>query len=125
MSKTPYLNIWNPICKQYQWVRTVYIFKNLTKNNYYYVVNNEFCNCNKYMIVSDEQVFRYAKEDKQFNNWVNKPKVFPEPELGKKNPYTNKFEGINMTEIYNYAVLNSKKYIKFAPPNLNCFNKLK
>jgi len=122
MIKTPYLNIWNPICKQYQWVIPIYIFKNFQKNNYYYIVRNDSCKCkiNKFLVVSDEQVFRYYKEDKVFNNWVNKTKVFPEPELGKKNVYTNKYEGINMLELYNYAILQNKKYIKTGPPDLIC-----
>jgi hypothetical protein len=122
MFKTPYLNIWNPICKKYQWVIVINILKNLKKNNYYYVVRNDSCKCNinKFLIVSDEQVFRYYREDKVFNNWVNKIKTFSEPELGKKNVYTNKYEGIDMTEIYNYAVLQNKKYIKFPSPILTC-----
>ena len=111
MFKTPYLNIWNPICKKYQWVIAINIFKNFKNNNYYYVVRNDSCKCNinKFIVVSDEQVFRYYIEDKVFNNWVNKIKTYPEPELGKKNVYTNKYEGIDMTEIYNYAVLQNKK----------------
>ena len=122
MYKTPYLNIWNPICKKYQWVIAINILKNFTKNNYYYVVRNDSCKCNinKYLVVSDEQVFRYYREDKVFNNWVNKIKTFPEPELGKKNVYTNKYEGINMMELYDYAVLQNKKYIKLPPPILTC-----
>jgi hypothetical protein len=122
MFKTPYLNIWNPICKKYQWVIAINIFKNNQKNNYYYVVRNDSCKCNinKYLVVSDEQVFRYYKEDKIFNNWVNKMKVFPEPELGNKNVYTNKYEGINMIELHNYAVLHNKRYVKPIPPVLEC-----
>jgi len=122
MYETPYLNIWNPICKKYQWVIVINILKNLKKNNYYYVVRNDSCKCNinKFLIVSDEQVFRYYREDKVFNNWVNKIKTFPEPELGKKNVYTNKYEGIDMMELYDYAVLQNKKYIKHQPPILKC-----
>ena len=135
MFKTPYLNIWNPICKKYQWVIPINIFagesrsessiqKNL-KKNYYYVVRNDSCKCNinKFLVVSDEQVFRYYREDKVFNNWVNKMKVFPEPDLGKKNVYTNKYEGIDMIELYNYALLQNKKYIKMPPPDLICKQK--
>ena len=28
---TPYINIWNPICKKYMWVRVVYRFKQYNK----------------------------------------------------------------------------------------------
>jgi hypothetical protein len=127
MFKTPYLNIWNPICKKYQWVIPINIFKNFKKNNYYYVVRNDSCKCNinKFLVVSDEQVFRYYREDKVFNNWVNKMKVFPKPDLGKKNVYTNKYEGIDMIELYNYALLQNKKYIKIPPPDLICKKELK
>lgn len=49
MFRTPYLNIWNPICKRYQWVRTLNIFKDYQKNNFYNVVDiteNGLCKCN-------------------------------------------------------------------------------
>jgi hypothetical protein len=119
--RTPYINIWNPICKKYQWVRIVNLFKNNQKNNYYYVVNiseNNLCKCNinKFLVVTDELVFRYYREDSKFNNWINKVKIFPEPNLGIKNVYTNKYEGINMKELYKYASLNQTRYIKFPAP---------
>lgn len=125
MIKTPYLNIWNPICKKYQWVRAINIFKNYQKNNFYYVVainDNNFCKCklNKFLVVTDEQVFRYYREDKEFNNWINKIKIFPEPNLGEKNVYTNKYEGIKMEELYNYAKTQYPRYINFDPPNKCC-----
>jgi len=126
MFRTPYLNIWNPICKRYQWVRPLNIFKDYQKNNYYYVVDiteNGFCKCNlnKYIVVSDEQVFRYDRPS-EMNGWVNKVKTFPEPELGKQNVYTKKYEGIDMLELYEKAVKCNPRYVQFKPPQFECKN---
>jgi hypothetical protein len=130
MFTTPMINIWNPICKRYQWLRTLNIFScsdthKIYKNDvrvYVAVMNeNNQCLCankdkgNKYLVVTDSQVFGHTKQHIP-NNWKPKMKIFPEPDLGEKNPYTNKYLGIDMTDLYNKMKLNYPRYIKFDPP---------
>ena len=116
---TPYINIWNPLCKKYQWVRVINRFKiygntikshldvngnkDYTIEDNMYTVNlndNSFCQCNRFMVVTEEQIFRVAHYHK-FDKWVDKVKIFPEPNLGTKNVYTNKYSGIDALENYN------------------------
>jgi len=134
MFTTPMINIWNPICKRYQWLRTLNvlsisdsykIYKNDTR--VYVVVMNENnqCSCmmndkgNKYLVVTDAQVFGHTKPHIP-NNWKYKIKVFPEPDLGEKNVYTNKYLGIDMKDLYHNIKNRYPKYIKFGEPNLEC-----
>lgn len=56
------------------------------------------------------------------NGWINKIKTFPEPELGKQNVYTKKYEGINMLELYEKAVKCNSRYVQFKPPQFDCKN---
>jgi len=135
---TPYINIWNPICKKYMWVRIVYRFKQYTKtiksrldvngnkdydidDNLYMVnvIENNFCKCNKYMIFSEELVFRVPYYH-TFDKWVDKIKIFPEPDLGEKNVYTNKYKGVDLLELYKKAKLNYPRQVTIPEPNLIC-----
>ena len=136
---TPMINIWNPICKRYQWLRVLNIFSisdtyKIYKNDvrvYVTVLNeNNQCpcsnikgniNCNKYLVVTDSQVFRHSTPHIP-NNWKNKTKVFPEPELGEKNPYTNKYLGIDMTALYFHIKKSYPRQIRFDEPNYDCCN---
>jgi len=136
MFTTPMINIWNPICKRYQWLRTLNIFSisdtyKIYKNDVraYVVVMNENNQCpcskiknsntNNYLVVTDSQVFRHSTSHIP-NNWINKQKVFPEPELGEKNPYTNKYMGIDMKELYFHIKNKYPRYIRFDEPNYDC-----
>jgi hypothetical protein len=136
MPKTPFINIWNPICKKYQYLRILNIFTysdtcKLYKNDskIYTVVMNENnqCKCacegkgNKYLVVTDSQVFRYL-DPYLPNNWINKTKIFPNPNLGIKNIYTNKYSDIEMIDLYNFAKERYSRYIKFEKPT-ECCNK--
>ena len=138
MFTTPMINIWNPICKKYQWLRTLNIlsisdtYKMYKDDTRVYVVvmnENNQCICsnngsgNKFLVVTDSQVFGHTKPHIP-NNWKPKIKVFPEPELGEKNPYTNKFLGIDMTDLYYKMKNRYPRYIKFNEPNLVCCKKL-
>ena len=128
---TPYINIWNPICKKYMWVRIIYCLQDndkAIKNNNnkmvqnLYMVNleeNNFCKCNKYLICNDELIFRTSPHYKS-DRRIDKIKVFPEPELGKKNVYTNKYEGINLLDLYKTTKLKYPRQIKMHEPNLKC-----
>jgi hypothetical protein len=121
--RTPFINVWNPICKRYQWLRTINIFS--FNNNYVYVAcmtENNQCKCliNKYLVVPDSLVFRASHPQ---NNWVNKVKTWPEPELGVKNVYTNKYMGIDMIDIYKKIKLNYPKYVRIDEPKLDCYHK--
>jgi hypothetical protein len=128
--RTPFINIWNPICKKYQWLRIVNIFsindtyKMYKDDSRVYVgcmIENSQCKCitNKYLVVTDSQVFRTSHEP---NNWINKVKVWPEPELGEKNVYTNKYKGIDMIDLYNNMKSRYPRNVKFDEPNLICSN---
>jgi len=113
MPRTPYINIWNPICKKFQWVRIVNIFKHYEKNNYYYAVDvleNNFCKCNlnKYMLISDDYVYRYHIESK-YNNWINKNKSD-----------LKDYNKDDLVELYNYAKKTEPRYIRFDAPNITC-----
>ena len=139
MFTTPMINIWNPICKKYQWLRPLNIFSisdtcKMYKNDtrVYVVVMNENNQCvcavegkgNKYLVVTDSQVFGHTKPHIP-NNWKPRTKIFPQPELGEKNPYTNKYIGINMKDLY-YAMKNRyPRYIRFDEPILECCKQLK
>lgn len=135
---TPYINIWNPICKKYMWARVVYRFKQYNKtiksrldvngnkdyemdDNIYFVNigENNFCKCNKYLICSEELVFRVAYYHK-FDKWVDKIKIFPEPDLGEKNVYTNKYKGIDMVELYKSAKIKYPRYFSNCEHILDC-----
>lgn len=132
MIRSPYINIWNPLCKKYQWVRIINRLQKYGKtvksnidgsvvDDCFYVVNtsdNNFCPCNKFMVITEEQIFRVAYYHK-FPNWVDKIKIFPEPPLGIKNVYTNKYSGINPLEVYNEAKKNFPRYVNCKPP-VNC-----
>ena len=136
----PFINIWNPLCKKYQWVRVINRFKVLGKtikshldvnNNKdyeiqdnYYVVNageNNFCECNKFLVCKEEQIFRVAYYHK-FNKWVDKIKIYPEPNLGEKNVYTNKYSGVNSLENYNKLKQMYPRYVTFKAP-IECCKK--
>jgi len=136
MFTTPMINIWNPICKKYQWLRIVHIFS--ISDNFKIYINdsrvfavcmneNNQCECsnnstnkvNKFLVVTESQVFRYYKGIAP-NHWINKPKIFPEPELGLKNQYTNKYLGINMTDLYFKIKKTNPKSMSFEEPNINC-----
>lgn len=139
MFTTPMINIWNPICKKYQWLRTLNIFsisdtyKMYKDDTRVYVVcmtENNQCTCipqeisNKFLVVTDSQVFNHTKSHIP-NNWKPKMKIFPQPDLGEKNPYTNKYLGIDMKDLY-YKIKNRyPRYIKFDEPNLECCKNLK
>jgi len=129
------INIWNPICKRYQWLRILNTFG--ISDNYkmykddpkvYVVVLNEnnqcTCNINKYLVVTDSQVFGHTKQHTP-NYWTPKTKIFPEPDLGEKNPYTNKYSGIDMKDLYNFAKNRYPRYITFEEPNFKCCKQLK
>jgi len=135
---TPYINIWNPICKKYMWVRIIHCFIEYNKkikshldvngNKDYeiedniYMVNvseNNFCKCNQFLVCSEELIFRVPPYYKS-NKWVDKIKFFPEPNLGKINVYTNKYKGFDMLELYKKAQLKYPKQIKIPEPNLIC-----
>jgi hypothetical protein len=139
MFTTPMINVWNPICKKYQWLRTLNIlsisdtYKMYKDDTRVYIVcmtENNQCICsnhglgNKYLVVTDSQVFNHTKPHIP-NNWKPKIKVFPEPELGEKNPYTNKYLGIDMKDLY-YNIKNKyPRYIRFEEPTLECCKNLK
>ena len=135
---TPYINIWNPLCKKYMWVRIIYRFRQYNRtiksrldvngnkdyvmeDNIYFVNvgENNFCKCNKYLIISEELIFRVPYYHK-FNNWTDKVKIFPEPDLGEKNVYTNKYKGFDMIELYERAKINHPRYFSKSEVNLNC-----
>jgi hypothetical protein len=139
MFTTPMINIWNPICKRYQWLRTLSIisisdtykmYKNDTRVYVVAVNENNQCvcaskgKCNKYLVVTDSQVFGHTKPHIP-NNWKPKTKVFPEPDLGEKNLYTNKYIGIDMKDLYHNIKNRYPKYIKFGEPNLECCKNFK
>ena len=126
--RTPFINIWNPICRKYQWLRTINIFSITDTYKMYkddprvYVacmVENSQCKCmiNKYLVVTESQVFRTSHEP---NGWKNKVKVWPEPELGEKNVYTNKYKGIDMIDLYNKMKNRYPRYVRFDEPKLDC-----
>jgi len=127
--KTPFINVWNPICKKYQWLRVIYSFSisdthKMHKNDTVVYVTNPsennqcscLCNSNKYIIFTDSQVFRNTHPPLNFNNKI---KTFPEPELGEKNVYTNKYMGINMLDLHDKIKIKYPRYIKFDF-NYNC-----
>jgi len=137
---TPYINIWNPLCKKYQWVRVINRFRlygktikshlDVNGNKDYpiednlYVVNlsdNNFCKCNKFMVCTEEQIFRVAHYHK-FNKWVDKVKIFPEPNLGEKNVYTNKYKGVDVFENYNKLKKMYPRYSTFNFVKPTCEN---
>jgi hypothetical protein len=126
---TPFIKIWNPICNRYQWVRIVRSFggfvKNDTQIHLVCMTENNQCQCmsNKYLLISQEQVFRYTPAHFP-NNWINKPIVFPQPDLGTKNVYTNKYSGINMTEVYEKIKKDYSRTVSFPPPK-ECAKELK
>jgi hypothetical protein len=126
--RTPFINIWNPICRKYQWVRLVNIFsisdtyKMYKDDSRVYVacmIENNQCKCmmNPYLVVTDSQVFRTSHPP---NGWKNKVKVWPEPDLGEKNVYTNNYMGINMIDLYNKMKYRYPRYIRFNEPKLDC-----
>jgi hypothetical protein len=126
--KTPFINVWNPICRKYQWLRTVYIFSISDTHKMYKddprvfvacVIENDQCKCmkNKYLAITDSQVFRTTHEP---NGWKNKVKAWPEPELGEKNVYTNKYKGIDMLDLYNKMKARYPRYVKFDEPKFDC-----
>jgi len=126
--RTPFINIWNPICKKYQWLRIVNIFsindtyKMYKDDSRVYVAcmtENQQCIClkNKYLVVTDSQVFRTTHQP---NGWKDKVKVWPEPELGEKNVYTNKYMGINMNDLYKKMKDRYPRNIRFDEPKMNC-----
>jgi hypothetical protein len=139
MFTTPMINIWNPICRKYQWLRTTNIFsisdnykmyKNDTRVYIVCMTENNQCPCapqgmsNKFLVVTDSQVFGHTKAHIP-NNWKPKVKTFPEPDLGDINPYTNKYLGIDMKDLYNKMKNRYHRYIKFDEPNLKCCKELK
>jgi len=115
---TPMIKIWNPICNRYQWVRIVIP---LGKIHVVCMTENNQCSCmnNKFLVVSESQVFRYSTPHKP-NGWVNKLLLFPQPDLGEKNVYTNKYSGIDMIALHKFAIHNYQKYIKFPSPIIKC-----
>ena len=126
--RTPFINIWNPICRKYQWLRTVNIFSISDTYKMYkddprvYVacmIENNQCKCmmNPYLVVTESQVFRTTHPP---NGWKNKVKVWPEPDLGEKNVYTNKYMGIDMIDLYNKMKNRYPRYVRFDEPKLEC-----
>ena len=131
---TPFIKIWNPICNRYQWVRIVTCFGYSDTGKIYkddsraYIVcmtENSQCQCmeNKYLVVTESQIFRYNPVHFP-NNWKNKIPIFPKPELGDKNVYTNKYSDINMLELYETIKKNYPKYFKVLAPK-ECKKELK
>ena len=132
--RTPFINIWNPICKKYQWLRIVNIFsindtyKMYKDDSRVYVAcmtENHQCKClkNKYLVVTDSQVFRTTHQP---NGWKDQVKVWSEPELGEKNVYTNKYMGIDMIDLYKKMKDRYPRNIRFDEPKMNCeYNQLK
>ena len=118
---TPMIKIWNPICNRYQWVRIVIP---LGKIHVVCLTENNQCSCmnNKFLVVSESQVFRYSAPHAP-NEWVNKPLLFPKPDLGVKNVYTNKYMGIDMIALHKFAIHNYPRYIKFSTPITTCNKK--
>jgi hypothetical protein len=125
--RTPFINVWNPICKKYQWLRVVNTFSISDSHKMYkddtnvYVTRmteNNQCKCklNKFLIFTDSQVFRTTHP----HNTNIKMKTFPEPELGEKNVYTNKYMGIDMVDLYKKIKEKYPRYIKFDEPKLKC-----
>jgi hypothetical protein len=83
------------------------------------LTENGQCKCmtNKYLVITESQVFRTSHPP---NGWKNKVKVWPEPELGEKNVYTNKYMGIDMNDLYNKIKNRYPRYIRFDEPKLDC-----
>ena len=110
--RTPFINVWNPICKRYQWLRILNTFSisdtykmyNNDTNVYVTVLNENNqskCTLNKYLIFTDSQVYRTTHPP---NNWVNKIKTFP----GNSD--------IDMIDLYKKIKEKYPRYVKFEEP---------